>query len=204
VALTMPILVGLDGQRKMSKSLGNYVGITEPPDTMFGKIMSISDELMWSYYDLLTDAATAELRALRAEVESGASHPMDVKMDLARRIVADFHGANAGQRAAENFQRVFREREAPAEMPEIRLVRRTGSLEHPEGVIGTLTPKWCQLLAYLRQSESIAVATRLIEQGGFEVNGQTVKDPTARFDATAPGSYDLRLGKKKYLRLIVE
>jgi tyrosyl-tRNA synthetase len=204
VALTMPILVGLDGQRKMSKSLGNYVGITEPPDTMFGKVMSISDELMWSYYELLTDVSSAEVRALRSAVESGAKHPMEVKMDLARRIVADFHGAQAGAQAAQQFQHVFRDREAPAEMPEIRLVRRTGSLEHADGVIGTLTPKWCQLLAYLRQSESIAVATRLIEQGGFEVNGQVVKDPTARFDATTPGSYELRLGKKKYLRLIVE
>src|SRR5271168_3359221 len=87
VALTMPILVGLDGQRKMSKSLGNYVGITETPDEIFGKIMSIPDELMWTYYELLTDVPSAELRALRAAVESGAQHPMDVKMELARRIV---------------------------------------------------------------------------------------------------------------------
>ncbi len=204
VALTMPILVGLDGQRKMSKSLGNYVGITEPPDAMFGKLMSISDELMWSYYDLLTDVPVAELLALRAAVERGVRHPMEVKMELAARIVADFHGAKAAAQAAEQFQRVFRDRAAPAEMPEIRLFRRNGSLEHAEGVIGTLTPKWCQLLAYLRQSESVAVATRLIEQGGFEVNNRLVDDPAARFDGSAPGSYDLRLGKKKYLRLIVE
>jgi len=204
VALTMPILVGLDGQRKMSKSLGNYVGITEPPDEMFGKLMSISDEQMWLYFDLLTDVPSAELRTLRATVESGAKHPMDVKMDLARRIVSDFHGQDAAAKAAKHFQNVFRDRAAPAEMPEIRLVRRNGSLEHADGVIGTLTPKWCQLLAYLRQIESIAVATRLIEQGGFEVNGQLVKDPSSRFDATTPGSYDLRLGKKKYFRLIVE
>ena len=203
VALTMPILVGLDGQRKMSKSLGNYIGITEPPDAMFGKLMSISDELMWLYYDLLTDVPSGELRALRAQVESGARHPMDVKMEVARSIVSDFHGAEAGAHAAANFQRVFRNRQAPAEMPEIRLVRRSGSLEHADGVIGTLTPKWCQLLAYLRQSESVAVATRLIEQGGFEVNGQLVKDAAARFDAAAPGTYELRLGKKKYVRLVV-
>src|SRR5271167_1470830 len=88
VALTMPILVGLDGSRKMSKSLDNYIGITEPADAIFGKLMSISDELMWSYYDLLTDVPSAELRALRADVASGKQHPMDVKMDLARRIVA--------------------------------------------------------------------------------------------------------------------
>jgi tyrosyl-tRNA synthetase len=204
VALTMPILVGLDGQRKMSKSLGNYVGITEPPGDMFGKLMSISDEQMWLYYDLLTDIPSAELRALRAGVESGTKHPMNLKMELARYIVSDFHGAEAGAQAAENFQRVFRDRAAPAEMPEIHLVRRQGSLEHPDGVIGTLTPKWCQLLAYLRQSESVAMATRLIEQGGFEVNGQIINDAAARFDGSAPGSYDLRLGKKKYLRLIVE
>jgi len=204
VALTMPILVGLDGQRKMSKSLGNYVGITEAPEEMFGKLMSISDELMWSYYDLLTDVPTAELRAMRSAVASGKQHPMDVKMGLARRIVTDFNGAAAGEKAAEQFQRVFRDREGPTEWREIRLVRREGALQHPGGVVGTATPKWCQLLAYLGEIESIAVAARLIEQGGFEVDGQTIRDPGSRLDATVPGSYKARLGKKKFLRIVVE
>src|ERR1700736_3402420 len=117
VALTMPILVGLDGQRKMSKSLGNYVGITEAPDEIFGKIMSIPDSLMWSYYELVTDRTPAEIAVLQAEVASGKRHPMEAKMKLGEEIIAGFYGASAGQKAAENFQRVFRDRQAPEEAP---------------------------------------------------------------------------------------
>src|SRR5437879_9803469 len=124
--LTMPILVGLDGQRKMSKSLGNYVGITEPPSEMFGKLMSIPDELMWSYYELLTDLSHEEILALKRRVESGEVHPKKVKEDLAKKIVDDFHSARAdavddgdsgsmtvGTSTAAEFNRVFRDRQAP-------------------------------------------------------------------------------------------
>src|SRR2546430_9021200 len=107
VALTMPILVGLDGQRKMSKSLRNYVGITEAPAEIFGKMMSIPDDLMWSYYELLTDRTPEEIAALKTEVSSGKLHPMDAKMRLGREVVSDFPGADAGKKAAENFQRGF-------------------------------------------------------------------------------------------------
>src|ERR1700675_2950994 len=110
VALTMPILVGLDGQRKMSKSLGNYIGITEAPSEMFGKLMSISDEMMWPYFTLVTDHTPEEIAALAAEVKSGATHPMDVKMSLAQEIIAGFHGVDAGEKAAAEFQRIFRDR----------------------------------------------------------------------------------------------
>src|SRR5271167_1605846 len=108
--LTMPILVGLDGERKMSKSLGNYVGINEAPGEMFGKLMSISDELMWSYYELLTDFAEPVIVWLREEVRTGVLHPMEAKMQLAHAIIAGFHGEDAAKKAAEEFQRVFRER----------------------------------------------------------------------------------------------
>src|SRR2546430_6530775 len=202
--LTMPILVGLDGQRKMSKSLGNYVGITEPPSEMFGKMMSIPDELMWSYYELLTDRAPQEIAALTQEVAAGKLHPMDATMHLAEEVISGFHGQAAARRAAENFQRVFRDRQAPTEMKEIQLTRGEGFLKHPDGIISTLTPKWSQLLAYLRQMESVAEAARLIEQGGFEIDGQIVKDPAAKLDATGPASHDVRLGKKKFLRISVE
>src|SRR5271170_6134382 len=114
VALTMPILVGLDGQRKMSKSLGNYIGITESPTDIFGKLMSIPDELMWTYYDLVTDRTPSEIAALQAEVAAGKLHPMDLKMKLATEIITDFHGQAAAQKATENFQRVFRDRQAPS------------------------------------------------------------------------------------------
>ncbi len=116
VVVTMPILVGLDGQRKMSKSLGNYVGITEAPGEMFGKMMSMPDELMWTYYELVTDRTPVEIENLKKEVASGKLHPMDAKMRLAEEVVSGFQGNEAGKKAAENFQRVFRDRQAPEEM----------------------------------------------------------------------------------------
>jgi tyrosyl-tRNA synthetase len=221
--LTMPILVGLDGTRKMSKSLGNYIGITEAPGEIFGKIMSIPDELMWSYYELVTDRSPQQIQELKDRVNSPMPklmpgepprsllskaqplHPMEAKMDLAREVVSTFHGEKAGQEAAASFRRVFRERLAPEEMQEIPLRRlASGSLQHAGGFISTLTPKWCQLMAYLRQTESVAEAARIIEQGGFEIDGEIIKDPTARLDASAPVSHQVRLGKKKFLRIVVE
>jgi tyrosyl-tRNA synthetase len=206
VAVTMPILVGLDGQRKMSKSLGNYIGITESPSEIFGKLMSIPDELMWTYYDLVTDRTPSEIAALKKEVASGVAHPMDVKMRLAQEVIAGFHGEEAARKAAENFQRVFRDRQAPEEMQEIRLLMRNGQLEYPGGVIttGAGSPKWAQVLAYLRLIESVAKAVRLIEQGGLEIDGHIIKDSTIRLDPTVAASYEVRLGKKKFLRIFVE
>jgi tyrosyl-tRNA synthetase len=209
VALTMPILVGLDGQRKMSKSLGNYVGITEAPGEMFGKMMSMPDNLMWPYYELVTDRTPGEIAAIQKEVSSGKMHPMDVKMRLAQEVIAGFHGGEAAAKAGEEFQRVFRDRQAPEEMQEIRLRRR------PDGFLETEThdvvrqivsasPKWPQLLKYLSQAESISEAARIIEQGGLEINGKIVKDPTAKIDTSVAASYEVRLGKRKFLRIIVE
>src|ERR1700733_8492294 len=115
VVLTMPILVGLDGERKMSKSLGNYVGITEAPGEMFGKLMSVNDELMWSYYDLLTDFGPHAILRLREEVRTGTLHPMDAKMQLAHAVISGFHGEEAGRKATDEFQRVFRDRRGAAQ-----------------------------------------------------------------------------------------
>jgi tyrosyl-tRNA synthetase len=190
VALTMPILVGLDGQRKMSKSLGNYIGITEPPDAMFGKLMSISDELMWSYYDLLTDLTSAELRALRSAVESGAKHPMDVKMELARRIVANFHGKEAGAHAAEHFQRVFRDRQEPVDATEF--------FTEPKG-----KEKLARFLVYCANIASKAEAERLIKQGGVELDGVVVRDPAQEIDLSGPRQFNLRVGKHKFFKVVV-
>ena len=207
--LTMPILVGLDGQRKMSKSLGNYIGITELPADMFGKIMSIPDDLMWLYYDLLTDYSPGVLGALLRQVEAGIRHPMDVKMDLAKLIVRDFHGTEAAEKAAGNFQRIFRDRQAPTEMPEIKLRRRPDgflvtSLPDVELQIISPSPKWPQLLKYLSLAESISDAARLIKQNGLEINGEIVNDPAAKLDTNLSASYQVRVGKKQFLRLIVE
>jgi len=209
VAVTLPILVGLDGERKMSKSLGNYVAITEAPEEMFGKLMSIPDEVMWSYYELVTDRTPQQIAALKEQVNSGALHPMDAKMRLAEEVVSGFHGAEAGRKAAENFQRVFRDRQAPTEMQERRLRRRPDGLLETEGPDGTqqsisASPKWPQLLKYLAQVESISAAARITEQGGLEINGKIVNDPMAKLDTSRAGSYDVRLGKKRFLRIIVE
>ena len=211
VALTMPILVGLDGQRKMSKSLGNYIGITEAPSQMFGKLMSISDEMMWPYFDLVTDHTPEEVSALVAKVKSGTMHPMDAKMSLAQNIVAGFHGAAAAEKAAAEFQRIFRDRQAPKQIQEVRFKREQGalvslSLPHgrPPGYSLGSSRKWSQVLAYLEETESISEAERIIKHGGLEINGKVVTDPTTKVDAEQPATYDLRIGKKKFLRIIVE
>src|ERR1700722_3559374 len=189
--LTMPILVGLDGSRKMSKSLGNYVGITEDPTGMFGKMMSIPDELMWQYYELITDRTPAEISALKTEVSSGKLHPMDAKMRLATEVIADFHGQGAATKAADNFQRVFRDRSAPAESP---------TKEIPIGPAKKLTA----LLVELQLVPSKSEATRLIEQGGVEIDGVRVDDVRKDVDLTKPAEFLLRAGKKKFLKVIVK
>ena len=191
VAFTMPILVGLDGERKMSKSLGNYVGITEAPSQMFGKLMSIGDDLMWSYYELLTDLTPAETGSLRDAVRSGRQHPMDVKTGLAERIVADFHGVEAAREAAEEFRRVFRERKAPEQAPRIRISRGAGK-------------KLAALLAELHLAPSRSEAERLIRQGAVEIDGSRVDDVRAEVDLAAPREFLLRAGKRKFVCVEVE
>src|SRR5438093_2551515 len=189
--LTMPILVGLDGQRKMSKSLGNYVGITEPPSEMFGKMMSIPDELMWSYYELLTDRAPQEIAALKQEVAAGKLHPMDAKMRLAEEVISGFHGQADARRAAENFQRVFRDRQAPVEAPVVKL---------PKGP----AKKLAALLVDLKLAPSKAEGERLIKQGGVEIDEARIDDPRRDIDLSQPLEFLLRAGKKKFLRIVIE
>lgn len=191
VVFTMPILVGLDGQRKMSKSLGNYVGITEPPADMFGKMMSIPDELMWSYYELVTDRSPQEIAELKREVRELKLHPMDAKMRLAEEVVSGFQGKAAGQKAAENFQRVFRERRAPEEAPVQKL---------PLGPARKLTA----LLVELKLAGSKSEAERLIKQRGVEIDGACVDDVRKEIDLSKPAEFLLRAGKKKFVRIIVE
>jgi len=191
VALTMPILVGLDGVRKMSKSLGNYVGITEPPSTMFGKLMSLSDEMMWPYYDLVTDHTPGEITTLAAEVKAGSKHPMDVKMSLAQEIISGFQGAEAAEKAGAEFQRIFRDREAPEEAP----VRKIPC--GPAKRLSALLVEW-------QLSPSRSEADRLVKQGGVELDGERISDVKKDIDLTTPREFLLRAGKKKFLRVIVE
>ena len=215
VCMTMPILVGLDGQRKMSKSLENYVGITEPPAEMFGKLMSIPDELMWSYYELVTDRAPAEIAAFEKDVSRGKTHPMDVKMQLAQEVTSSFHGQEAARKAAENFQRVFRDRQAPQEVKEIRIKRvadgQFAAFPNADNVeerlrlpLSSGLEKWSKLLAALGEVASTSDAERLIKQGGLEVNGRTVEDPRSKVDLDQANAYQVRIGKKNFLRIVVE
>jgi tyrosyl-tRNA synthetase len=215
VCITMPILVGLDGQRKMSKSLGNYVGITEAPAEMFGKLMSMPDELMWSYWDLVTDRTPAWIQEIRNLLEDGNTHPMDLKMRLAQEIIASFHGKEAAREAAQSFQRIFRNREAPEEIPAIRLKRvpdgmlvtfpeKDGVAEQMTLPLKAPTEKWSKLLTSLEEVSSASEAERVIKQGGFEVNAAPVNDPAAKLNLEQPGSYRIRFGKKKFLQIEVE
>jgi tyrosyl-tRNA synthetase len=191
VALTMPILVGLDGSRKMSKSLGNYIGITEAPGEIFGKMMSIPDELMWPYYELVTDRTPEEIASLKKEVSSGTLHPMDAKMRLAQEVIAGFQGEYAARGAAENFQRVFRDRQAPEEAPVQKL------LSGP-------AKKLAALLVDLKLAPSKSEAERLIKQKAVEIDGETIDDPRRDIELSSPREFLLRAGKKKFLRVVVE
>ncbi len=217
VALTMPILVGTEGQRKMSKSLGNYVGITESPTKMFGKLMSISDELMWSYYDLLTDFAPPVIVRLKEDVRTNALHAREAKIQLAHTIVAEFHGENAANDAADEFDRVVRKREPPSQMTEYRLVlvatgtaflyKKKGDIT--ESTVPWLTPfpgkeKWAKLLVRLGEVSSRSEADRLIEQQAVKINDTIIPDARSQVELNKPGTFMVRVGKRNFFRLVIE
>jgi tyrosyl-tRNA synthetase len=162
IVATTPILEGLDGVNKMSKSLGNYIGITEPPEVMFRKVMQIGDELMWRYYLLLTGKTEAEIAALRA-----ADRPMEAKIALGKLIVADFHSAAEAERAAAEFDRVVRRKELPTEIETAPM---------PEGVHAANGLRVDKLLARIGLAESVAGAVRKIKAGAVEINGERIKD----------------------------
>jgi tyrosyl-tRNA synthetase len=189
VVLTTPLLEGLDGVEKMSKSLGNYIGITEEPGSIFGKIMSISDELMWKYYTLLTDLTPAEISSRRAQVASGSYHPMEAKRELAKLIIADFHNREAAEAAEQEFRRVFSERQAPTEIEEVTLSASSEPLLVTRAIAGAgLAP-------------SNAEARRLVSQGGVQLDDVRVEDPKATIDASAGKSYLLKVGKRRFAKV---
>ncbi len=192
IVMTLPLLEGLDGVEKMSKSLGNYIGIDEPADQIFGKVMSISDELMWKYYLLCTDLTPAEVTEARRKVESGALHPMEAKRELARTIVADFHSADAAARADAEFRKVFSARETPTEIAE----RVLAASAAPQLVVKVLTA------AGLAPSGS--EAKRLIAQGGVSIDDVRVDDPAQTMGASAGSSALFKVGKRKFLRVRFE
>lgn len=167
IVATTPLLEGLDGVQKMSKSLGNYVGITEAPAAMFSKLMSISDSLMWRYYELLTDLTTAEIQELRQSTESGSRHPMEVKTDLARRIVGDFHSRAEAQSAAEEFTRVVRQGQAPSDLEAIPI---------PDGVMQDGQVRVDKLIAKTNLAPSVSEAVRRLKANAVEINGNKVSE----------------------------
>ena len=166
VAMT-PLLEGTDGINKMSKSLGNYIGIAEPPETMFRKVMQISDDLMWRYYLLLTDKSEAEIAALRARTASGELNPMDAKIALGKLIVADFHSAADAGGAAAQFDSIVRRREVP---------ERIETLSLPDGVTKDGAIRVDKLLARIGLAPSVTEAVRKIKAGAVEINGERIAD----------------------------
>lgn len=192
IVMTLPLLEGLDGVEKMSKSLGNYVGVEDPPEEMFGKLMSISDQLMWRYWTLLTDLDPAGVVTLQRAVASGGRHPMDVKFELARTITADFHGAEAAATAEAHFRSVHQRREVPDEVPDLRLASAEPTI--------VLT----RLLALSKMASSNAEARRLVEQGGVKLDGEVVRDPQAVITATPGRACLLQVGKRRFIRVVFE
>ena len=184
VVLTMPLLEGLDGVDKMSKSLGNYIGITEAPDQIFGKVMSISDDLMWKYYVLCTDLTPAQIEELKR-----TAHPMEAKRKLAKLIIAEFHSEAAAEEAEKEFARVFSERQAPTEIDEVSLT----STEAPQFVT--------KVIVSAGLAPTNKEAQRLVAQGGVLVDDRKVDDPRATIDAARGKSYLLKVGKRRFARV---
>jgi tyrosyl-tRNA synthetase len=184
VVITAPLLEGLDGVEKMSKSLGNYIGINEEPQSIFGKVMSISDDLMWKYYTLCTDLTPAEIESRRQSM-----HPMDAKRELAKSIIRDFHDAASADAAEEEFRRVFSERQAPAEIEEKSLP----ASPEPQLLF--------KIIVAAGLSESNKEAQRNIAQGGVLVDDVKVIEPRATLDSSVGKSYLLKVGKRRFARV---
>jgi tyrosyl-tRNA synthetase len=188
--MTMPILEGLDGVQKMSKSLGNTIGIDEPPREMFGKIMSLSDPLMWRYYELLSlDTSLEELAAMRARADAGEANPRDYKVRLGREIVARFHGGAAADEAVVEFQKRFKKGELPEDMPERRV-------RAPDGRLPI-----ANLLKEVALTASSTESRRMIEQGAVRIDGERVQDLGLEIDAGTTAVF--QVGKRRFARVTV-
>ncbi|MCI0485305.1 MAG: tyrosine--tRNA ligase [Blastocatellia bacterium] len=186
--MTVPLLEGLDGVQKMSKSLDNYIGITEPARDMFGKVMSISDELMWRYYELLTDMSATEVEELKQAVARGERHPREVKAELGRQIVADFHSEREASEASDEFDRMFREGQLPSDIP---VVERSAE-----------TVKLVKLIAAEGLAPSVAEAQRLVAQGSVRVNEERISDVKHDIEAEPGREALIQVGKRKFLRVV--
>lgn len=186
--ITMPLLEGLDGVNKMSKSLGNYIGINDPADEIFGKIMSISDDLMFRYYELLSDLTLAEIEKLKISIRDGVVHPMEAKKCLGREIVSRYHGVAAAETSEENFVKRFRDNQTPDEMPEIVMSATEGMV-----LLG-------RLLAESGLVKSNSEGRRAINQGGVKVNGEKVDNDL--LELPCAGQYIVQFGKRRFAKIV--
>jgi tyrosyl-tRNA synthetase len=185
IVLTMPLLEGTDGVQKMSKSLGNYVGINDAPNEQFGKIMSISDDLMWRYWELATDVPMRDIESMKSR------HPKEVKEDLAVTVITQYHGAAAAAAAKENFRSVFGHKELPAD------------IETREVAVSATPIKLTKLIASLGLAPSVTEAQRLIESGAVHLDDQRVTNVKAEFQLSTPGEHTFKVGKRRFLRVVV-
>ena len=185
VIITTPLIEGLDGVQKMSKSLGNYIGIEEPPSEMFGKVMSISDELMWKYYELLTDLSLSDISNLKSQIEAG-ENPRNIKVNLAKLIISDFHSAADAKWAEDDFNRRFVQKEVPDD------------IEDKSVAAGVY--KLAELLADTGLAASKGEARRLIEQGGVKINGEKATASNAEIIIDTKGVL-VQVGKRKFLEI---
>ncbi len=186
--ITMPLLEGLDGVNKMSKSLGNYIGINELPEQIFGKIMSVSDDLMLRYYELLSDLSLDGLASLKNSLKLHSIHPMDAKKQLGREMVARFHGAVAAEAAEEAFVRRFRDNQAPDEMPDVMVIAEGGKI------------LLSRLLAQAGLVASNSEGRRAIQGNGVKINGEKISDDTLELTA---GTFIIQFGKRRFARIVV-
>jgi len=186
IVLTMPLLEGTDGIQKMSKSLGNSIGVFDSPNEMFGKIMSISDELMWRYYELLSQISTNELSAMQKQANSGALNPKSAKMNLAKEIVALYHSTQLAEAASDEFENVFKKKNLPENIPVVK-------------GWGQETRSICNILKENKLTDSTSAARRLIQQGSVTVNGEKISDVNQGFSGDK--DYMIKVGKKRFLKI---
>jgi tyrosyl-tRNA synthetase len=199
IVLMTPILEGLDGVQKMSKSLGNAIGINEAPAEMYGKLMSISDEVMWKYWTYLTDLRSSEVAGLQAEVASGALHPMEAKKRLARTIVGDFHSEMEASRADENWAKMFQQREVSEDLEEVAVAY--ADLVGPAGLPGGLAIRLPKLLVQLGLAASGAEASRKMAEKAVKLDGEIATNATIALEKL-PARLVVRLGKRAKVALI--
>ena len=192
VVMTMPLLEGTDGVRKMSKSLDNYIGIYDEPADMFGKVMSISDEMMYRYYELATDVSISDIETWKSEVAAGNRHPMELKKRLAEIIIADYHSVESAASARLEFENIFAKGELPVDIDTREISLSDTQIRLPK------------LLSELRLADSTAEANRLIRSGAVTLNGDRVSDPTMVIDYSTPAQYLLKVGKRRFMRVVVK